>query len=57
MCLYNSTAYVHVGTIVMHVHTYTAVFFYMIGNMEPKLQSSLRCIQLIACVTTPVLWL
>lgn len=27
------------------------VFYYVIGNIEPKLRSSLRCIQLIACVT------
>ena len=27
----------------------------MIGNIDPKIRSSLRCIQLIACVKTPLL--
>lgn len=31
------------------------VFYYVIGNVEPRLRSSLRNIQLIACVTTPLL--
>ena len=31
------------------------VSYYLIGNMEPMLRSSLRCIELIACVTTPIL--
>lgn len=33
-------------------HAHAGVFYYLIGNIEPKLRSSLRCIQLIACVTT-----
>ena len=31
------------------------VFYYIIGNVEPKLRSSLKNIQLIACVTEPIL--
>lgn len=27
------------------------LFYYLIGNIEPKLRSSLKCIQLIACVS------
>ena len=34
---------------------YSALFYYMIGNIEPKLRSSLRSIQLIACCTYPLL--
>ena len=34
---------------------YIAVFYYLIGNIEPKLRSSLKCIQLIACATYPIL--
>lgn len=30
----------------------TGLFYYVLGNIEPRLRSSLRCIQLIACVTT-----
>ena len=33
----------------------TAVFYYTIGNIDPALRSTLRCIQLVACVTTPIL--
>ena len=33
-----------------------ALFYYVIGNIRPKLRSSLRVIQLIACVTYPNLW-
>ena len=29
------------------------LFYYVIGNIHPKLRSSLRAIQLIACVTYP----
>ena len=32
---------------------YIALFYYVLGNIQPKLRSSLRCIQLIACVTYP----
>lgn len=31
---------------------YTGMFYYFLGNIEPKLQSTLKSIQLIACVTT-----
>ena len=31
------------------------MFYYNIGNIEPKLRSTLKCIQLIACVTSPIL--
>lgn len=34
---------------------HVALFYYMIGNIEPKLRSSLRSIQLIACCTYPLL--
>lgn len=27
----------------------------MLGNIQPMLRSSLKCIQLIACITTPLL--
>lgn len=40
---------------VFTVSSSTAVFYYMIGNIEPKLRSSLKSIQLVACVTTPLL--
>lgn len=29
------------------------MFYYVLGNIEPRLRSALRCIQLIACVTIP----
>ena len=32
------------------LHIYIALFYFMIGNIEPKLRSSLKCIQLITCV-------
>ena len=31
------------------------LFYYILGNIEPKLRSSLKNIQLIACVTSPLL--
>ena len=31
------------------------MFYYFLGNIRPKLRSALRCTQLIACVTTPIL--
>ena len=31
----------------------TALFYYVLGNLHPKLRSTLRCIQLIAAVTYP----
>lgn len=31
---------------------HAALFYYLLGNIEPKLRSSLKCIQLIACVST-----
>ena len=34
---------------------FAAVFYYLFGNIEPKIGSPLRSIQLIACVTTPIL--
>ena len=34
---------------------YLGLLYFTIGNISPKLRSSLRCIQLIACVTTPLL--
>ena len=34
---------------------YTGLFYYIIGNIEPKLRSSLRNIQLIACVKAPLI--
>ncbi len=37
-------------TFIIHVHA--GVFYYLLGNIEPKLRSTLKCIQLIACVTT-----
>ena len=30
-----------------------ALFYYMLGNVNPKLRSRLKVIQLIACVTYP----
>ena len=30
-----------------------AIFYYVLGNLRPKLRSTLRCIQLIAAVTYP----
>lgn len=41
--------------IIAFLYLYTAVFFYMLGNIQPMLRSSLKCIQLIACITTPLL--
>lgn len=32
---------------------HTALFYYVLGNLHPKLRSTLRCIQLIAAVTYP----
>ena len=32
---------------------YTGMFYYLLGNIEPKLRSTLKCIQLIACVSVP----
>ena len=29
------------------------LFYYFLGNIPPKMRSSLRCTQLIACVTVP----
>lgn len=40
---------------IFHICFSVAVFYYMIGNIEPKLRSSLKSIQLVACVTTPLL--
>lgn len=46
----------------LHVALYTFIgwnnlnigcFYYLLGNIEPRLRSVLRCIQLIACVTMP----
>ena len=34
---------------------FTAVFYYVLGNITPVLRSSLKCIQLILCITTPLL--
>ena len=31
---------------------HVGLFYYLLGNIDPKLRSSLKCIQLIACVTT-----
>ena len=31
------------------------MFYYVLGNIAPRLRSALRCIQLIACVTIPYL--
>ena len=31
----------------------TGMFYYILGNIQPKLRSSLKCIQLIACVSVP----
>ena len=40
-CIHNMMFILHVG-----------LFYYLLGNIEPKLRSSLKCIQLIACVST-----
>lgn len=34
------------------IHYLPGMFYYVIGNIEPRLRSSLRCIQLITCVKT-----
>lgn len=49
--------YVHVQAIFAHVRLHihnnlAGVFYYFLGNIEPKLRSALKCIQLIACITT-----
>ena len=31
------------------------LFYFVIGNIDPKIRSTLRCIQLIACVKTTLL--
>lgn len=31
----------------------TGMFYYLLANIEPKYRSTLKCIQLIACVTVP----
>ena len=31
------------------------MFYYMLGNLRPELRSTHRSIQLVACVTTPIL--
>ena len=31
------------------------MFYYTLGNIRPELRSSHRCVQLIACVTSPIL--
>lgn len=31
------------------------MFYYMIGNLPPELRSSQRAIQLVACVTSPLI--
>lgn len=38
-----------------YILIHVGVFYYIIGNIKPILRSSLRNIQLIACVTVPVL--
>ncbi len=42
-----SYEYIHM-MFILHV----GLFYYLLGNIEPKLRSSLKCIQLIACVST-----
>ena len=39
----------------MSLLIYIGVFYYMLGNIEPRLRSSLQCIQLLACITIPML--
>lgn len=36
-----------------HSYFYAGLFYYFIGNIHPKMRSSVRCTQLIACVTIP----
>ena len=38
-----------------HCYTmiYLGMFYYFIGNIDPKLRSALKCTQLIACVSVP----
>ena len=45
----------HVGCycILTCVLSLVALFYYFLGNIQPKLRSTLRCTQLLACVTTP----
>ena len=31
------------------------MFYYFLGNIDPKLRSTLKCAQLIACVSVPTL--
>ncbi len=41
----------------INVYTFinmAGVLYYVLGNITPKLRSSLKCIQLIACATTPM---
>ena len=48
--------------VIASVHNYCAsynsfigMFYYTLGNLRPELRSTQRSIQLIACVTSPIL--
>ena len=54
------TSYVcfaHMISLSNYIITYcplcTGMFYYILGNIQPHLRSSLKCIQLIACVSVP----
>lgn len=39
----------------MSLIIFIGMFYYMLGNISPRKRSTLQCIHLLACITTPML--
>ena len=58
LCMYT---FLSIGQVCMYHNQYpitfvaSALFYYVLGNPQPKLRSKLQSIQLIAVVTSPIL--